>query len=152
MGTSAERAHRVLNPNDYRFRYTPDRIDTLLPDEIFVFGSNMAGRHGAGAALLAKTRFGAKQGVGVGITGQCYALPTKGFMIETLPLPAIRVGIENMIDCSRTQMSKCFLVTKIGCGLAGYSVSQIGELFIGIDLPVNVIIPVEFDRERRRKQ
>lgn len=123
---------------------TPERIDSLRPNEIFVFGSNLAGRHGAGAALLAAKRFGAQRGVGEGRTGQCYALPTKDENIQTLPLREINCYVIEFLNYANRNADLTFLVTKIGCGLAGYSVDEIAPMLHKV--PKNVILPVEFEQ------
>jgi hypothetical protein len=88
---------------------------------IFVFGSNLAGRHGRGAALCAKNAHGAVYGVGVGRTGNAYAIPTKDERIRTLPLERIAPYVSAFLDYARANPDLEFEVTKIGCGLAGYS-------------------------------
>lgn len=104
--------------------------DGTLPasGQIFVFGSNLAGRHGAGSALIAKEKFGAKYGIGKGLTGQSYAIPTKDFNIKTIPLDLIKPGIIDFLRFASTT-DKQFFVTRIGCGLAGYQDYQIAPLF-----------------------
>jgi hypothetical protein len=121
---------------------TPEKITSLKPNEIFVFGSNLAGRHGAGAALLAVRQFGAKHGVGEGITGHCYALPTKDENIQTLPLREIACYVVEFLNYAASHPDLTFLVTKIGCGLAGYSFNEIAPMFR--NAPKNVVLPVEF--------
>jgi len=123
---------------------TPEKITSLKPQEIFVFGSNLAGRHGAGAALLAAQRFGAKRGVGEGPTGYCYAIPTKDENIQTLPLREINCYVIEFLNYANMNPGLTFLVTKIGCGLAGYSVEEIAPMFHKV--PKNVILPVEFEQ------
>lgn len=93
-------------------------------DEIFVFGSNLAGIHGKGAALHARQYYGAKYGEGKGLTGHAYALPTKRTPRETLPLSEIRKHINEFIDFAEAHPEKRFLITRVGCGLAGYSWSS----------------------------
>jgi hypothetical protein len=116
-------------------------ITELKPNQVFVFGSNLSGRHGKGAALQA-VKFGAEYGIGVGPTGQCYAIPTKGFKLEVLPLEVIQgyVGIFNR--WAKANPHQEFLLTPIGTGLAGYSPEQIAPMFK--DSPSNVILPPEF--------
>ena len=97
--------------------------------EIFVFGSNLAGRHGKGAALIAAKRFGAVYGVGSGITGQCYAIPTKDEDLHTLSLEAIAVYAKTFCQYTHAHPDKRFFVSAVGCGLAGYKPSEIGSLF-----------------------
>ena len=123
-------------------KYTPDHITELKPNEVFVFGSNLAGIHGAGAARFAHKVFGAKFGVGIGMTGRCYALPTKDENIWTLPLTEIQGYVMDFLDYAIENPDKIFLVTQIGCGLAGWTPENIAPMFK--DHPNNVIIPKEF--------
>ena len=125
--------------------FTPERIDALKENEVFVFGSNYSGRHGAGAAYLAWNKFGAEMGIGEGLTGQCYALPTMDEYFRTLPLVEIKGKIENFINVCKEHIGKVFLLTKIGCGIAGYSPAQIALLFKEfLPLPSNLMLPREF--------
>lgn len=89
-------------------------------NDIFVFGSNQAGRHGKGAALFARKHHGAKYGQGYGLQGQSYAIPTKDEHIKTLPLDTIQIYIEDFIKFAKEHPELTFNITKIGCGLAGY--------------------------------
>lgn len=113
--------------------------DGPLAAPIFVFGSNEAGRHGAGAALFARRHHGAVYGVGRGRTGNAYALPTKDGRIRTLPLEAIAANVDEFIRYARANPALTFTVTRIGCGLAGYSDAQIAPLFRSA--PANCILP-----------
>lgn len=106
---------------------------------IFVFGSNEAGRHGAGAALFARQRRGAVYGEGRGPTGFAYAIPTKDKELRTLPLARIKSGIEQFLCYAAEHPELEFEVTRIGCGLAGYSDASIAPLFK--DAPANCILP-----------
>jgi type IV secretory pathway TrbF-like protein len=106
---------------------------------VFVFGSNLAGRHGRGAALYARQKHGAEYGVGVGRTGNSYAIPTKDEKIKTLPLDAIRRHVSDFIEYARSCPHEAFEVTRIGCGLAGYDDSEIAPMFKGC--PPNCILP-----------
>lgn len=110
--------------------------------QIFVFGSNLAGRHGKGAALWAKRHHGAILGVGEGPTGTCYAIPTKDHQIQTLPLEQINKHVDKFLDYARLHPELEFLVTRIGCGLAGYTDDQISPMFI--DAPDNCVLPEEW--------
>lgn len=110
--------------------------------EIFVFGSNRAGRHGKGAALFARQNHGAVYGQGEGLQGTSYAIPTKDERIKTLPLYEIADHVRKFIGFAVNNPNLAFKLTPIGCGLAGYRYDQIGPLFKGS--PNNVIIPVEF--------
>lgn len=107
----------------------------IKPDEIFVFGSNLAGRHGAGAARDAVTKYGAIYGQGVGLQGRSYALPTKDASIATLPLPAVDQAIDDFMKFAESRPELRFYVTPVGCGLAGYTREQIKPLFEG--MPAN---------------
>jgi hypothetical protein len=109
--------------------------------EIFVFGSNLAGRHGKGAALYAKQHHGAVYGQGWGIQGNSFAIPTKDENFRTLPLDRIKGYVADFLRIA--EISVCtFRLTPIGCGLAGYKPEQIAPMFKGAT--DNVIIPDEF--------
>ena len=107
-----------------------------------MFGSNLAGRHGAGAARQAMQQFGARYGIGEGPTGQCYAIPTKDSTVTTLPLDAIKVHVEKFLDFAEENGYRTFLLTEIGCGLAGYSPKDIAPFFR--NAPLNVVLPERF--------
>ena len=109
---------------------------------IFVFGSNEAGRHGAGAALFAKQHHGAKYGQGFGLQGSSFAIPTKDGNINTLPLEKIKEYVDKFLEFAYIHSELTFQLTPIGCGLAGYKYKDIAPMFI--DAPKNVIIPKEF--------
>ena len=116
-------------------------VDGTLPtsDEIFVFGSNLAGRHGAGAAKVA-TKFGAVYGVGYGLAGNSFAIPTKDIVLDVLPLPTIQAFVDDFLKFARmTFNTQKFFMTRIGCGLAGYYDEQIAPMFRGA--PVNINFP-----------
>ena len=127
-------------------KFTPENISSLEPHQIFVFGSNFAGIHGAGAAALAHKKFGAVWGKGVGLYGQSYALPTKDHQIITLALTDIEYQIDLFLGTANCFLQLEFLVTKIGCGLAGYSVEDIAALFKGKEIPSNVVLPECFHK------
>ena len=119
--------------------HTPERISNLNPNEIFVFGSNLAGMHGGGAAWIAYERFGAIMGQGVGLQGQSYAIPTMQGGVET-----IKPYVDEFIEFASKHPEYKFLVTKIGCGIAGFRVEEIAPLFAeAIDMD-NVILPEDF--------
>ena len=115
---------------------TPDYITRLEPNEIFVFGSNLAGFHGGGAARIAYEQFGAEWGVGVGRTGQCYAIPTMQGGVET-----IRPYVNEFIRYAEQHPELTFLVTRIGCGIAGFTDEQIAPLFAAARNLSNVELP-----------
>ena len=104
--------------------YTPDFITQLSDNEIFVFGSNLHGMHGGGAARIAHQKFGAEWGVGVGVTGQCYAIPTMHGGID-----AIKPYVDDFIAYAKEHTEFHFLVTRIGCGIAGFTDEQMAPLF-----------------------
>ena len=109
---------------------------------IFVFGSNLMGIHGAGAALHAAKNFGAKRGVGVGRTGNAYAIPPKRTPWETLELREIEPHVRRFKQYAAEHPDDTFMLTAIGCGLAGFKPSQIAPMFSGS--PANVEMPDEF--------
>ena len=96
---------------------------------VFVFGSNLAGRHGKGAALSAVREHGARYGLGIGYHGNSYAIPTKDANIKTLPLRDIKFYVDEFLNFAKHHPELTFNVTKIGCGLAGYSEMEIAPLF-----------------------
>ena len=110
--------------------------------DIFVFGSNLAGRHGKGAALFAKNHRGAIYGRGEGLQGNSYAIPTKDAHLKTLPLNNIMLGVARFIKFATEHPELTFELTPIGCGLAGYQPRDIGPMFA--DAPPNVKKPKEF--------
>lgn len=126
----------------YHREYTPEFITELKPNEIFVFGSNIHGMHGGGAAAIAFRKFGAEWGVGEGLTGQCYALPTMEGGVDY-----IAEKVENFIACAKEHPELKFYVTKIACGIAGFSIEEIGPLFADAIPMENVILPREFVEE-----
>ena len=109
---------------------------------IFVFGSNLAGRHGRGAAHEALLRHGAVYGQGYGPQGNSYAIPTKDERLRSLPLSEIARHVEAFLSYARANPRLTFQLTPIGCGLAGYSPRDIAPMFD--DVPPNVIRPPEF--------
>jgi hypothetical protein len=110
--------------------------------KVFVFGSNLAGRHGKGAALCARQEYGAEYGVGEGRTGNAYAIPTKGHRLEVLPLTSIEKSVRKFLAYAAQHSSEQFFVTRIGCGLAGYTDAQIAPFFKYA--PPNVELPKEW--------
>lgn len=108
--------------------------------EIFVFGSNLAGRHGAGAALFARNHYGAEYGIGEGLTGDSYALPTKDAHIQTLPYHKIDKAIARFLAFAKEHPEMRFLLTPVGCGLAGYKRSTIWKSLKTHGMPSNVVL------------
>jgi hypothetical protein len=123
----------------YNREFTPERITELNPNEIFVFGSNLAGSHGGGAALLAYNRFGAIWGQGVGLQGQSYGIPTMQGGVET-----IKPYVDEFIEFAKQHPEFKFLVTRIGCGIAGFRDEEIAPLFNDAIDVENVILPKDF--------
>lgn len=120
-------------------RISPAVIEHLQPNEIFVFGSNLQGMHGGGAARAAYRKFGAIMGCGVGLQGQSYAIPTMQGGVET-----IRPYVDDFIAFARTHRELKFLVTRIGCGIAGFRDEEIAPLFRAALHEPNVYLPQEF--------
>jgi hypothetical protein len=112
--------------------------------EIFCFGSNLSGIHGAGAAKTAMDLYGAKWGKGVGHHGRSYAIPTKDERIRTLPLESVAKYVTDFIAYARQNPDLTFYVTKIGCGLAGFKESDIAPLFVDCLTLDNVLLPRDF--------
>jgi hypothetical protein len=106
---------------------------------IFVFGSNLAGRHGKGAALTAFREHGAIYGQGMGLQGNSYAIPTKDEDLKTLPLNKIKKYVEMFIRFAELNPELHFTVTRIGCGLAGYEDADISPMFA--NAPMNCVLP-----------
>jgi uncharacterized protein (DUF1810 family) len=120
-------------------RYTPEMINYLEENEIFVFGSNLQGWHGGGAAAAAHMWFGAIWGCGVGIQGQSYAIPTMhGGVKEIKPF------VDEFIIYAKEHPELTFLVTRIGCGIAGFHDEDIAPLFKGCEESENIILPKSF--------
>ena len=130
----------------YNRDYTPERITELKPNEIFVFGSNLDGAHGGGAARIAYNRFGAIWGQGVGLQGQCYAIPTMQGGVET-----IKPYVDEFIKFARQHQEYKFLVTRIGCGIAGFKDEDIAPLFKDALEVENIILPHEFVKHLNKK-
>jgi hypothetical protein len=126
---------------------TPPNITILAANEIFVFGSNYAGRHGKGAALVALQKFGAVSGQGTGLMGRSYGIATKGWNLDALPLSKIGEQVSTFFAFARARPDLKFLVTEIGCGLAGYKPEDVAPLFCAV-IPGNVILPASFHRQR----
>ena len=120
-------------------KYTPENITSLAQNEVFVFGSNLQGSHGGGAAAAAVRYFGAIWGQGVGMQGQCYAIPTMHGGVDV-----IRPYVDEFIEFAKGHPELTFLVTRIGCGIAGFRDEQMAPLFAdALELP-NVVLPKSF--------
>ena len=119
--------------------YTPERITELKADEIFVFGSNLEGMHGGGAAWFAFRTFGAVMGCGVGHRGQSYAIPTMQGGVET-----IKPYVDEFIEYAKSHPELFFYVTRIGCGIAGFRDKEIAPLFAAAREVENICLPKSF--------
>ena len=117
-------------------RFTPDFITELKENEVFVFGSNLSGFHGGGAARIAADKFGAVWGQGVGLQGQSYAIPTMQGGVDT-----IKPYVDDFISFAKDHPELTFLVTKIGCGIAGFTEEEIAPLFRAAHSLDNVVLP-----------
>lgn len=116
-----------------------------MSDPVFVFGSNLAGRHGKGAALFARQNRGAVYGQGVGMQGNIYAIPTKDAKLQTLHISEIKLYADQFLAFAEAHPELKFQLTPIGCGLAGYKPEQIAPLFGRAFRPDgNIIFPMEF--------
>ena len=123
----------------YNREYTPNMISALKENAIFVFGRNLGGMHGGGAARAAYNRFGAVWGQGVGLQGQSYAIPTMQGGVET-----IKPYVDEFIEFAQAHPELKYLVTRIGCGIAGFRDEQIAPLFAAAIDQDNIILPREF--------
>ncbi|MBQ7279637.1 MAG: hypothetical protein IJR13_02790 [Bacteroidales bacterium] len=127
--------------SEFTNRITPDHITSLENNQIFVFGSNPEGQHNGGAAMTAVNLFGAQIGVGEGLQGQSYAIPTTQSLRET------RAAVERFLTFAEKHPDMTFLVTRVGCGNAGHSISDMAAMFVrAIDIK-NVWLPIDFWEE-----
>lgn len=124
---------------EHKCGITPIRISSLREGEIFVFGSNLSGFHGGGAARTAYSKFGAVWGQGVGLQGQSYAIPTMHGGVES-----IRPYVEDFIDFAKANPDLRFLITRIGCGIAGFRDVEMAPLFKECLQLSNVTLPDPF--------
>lgn len=129
----------IQRPNIAGREFTPENINTLRPNEVFVFGSNLAGSHGGGAARAALNKFGAVWGQGVGLQGQSYAIPTMQGGVET-----IKPYVDRFIEFAKSHPELKFYVTRIGCGIAGFKDEEIAPLFTAAAGIENIILPRTF--------
>jgi hypothetical protein len=120
-------------------RVSPQWITTLADDEVFVFGSNLEGLHGGGAALLAYERFGAIWGQGTGLQGKSYGIPTMHGGVDV-----IAPYVDEFIAFAREHRELRFLVTEIGCGIAGFTVEEMAPLFKDAMDEENIYLPQRF--------
>ena len=123
----------------YDREFTPEWINSLKENEVFVFGSNLGGFHAGGAARVALERFGAVWGQGVGLQGQSYAIPTMHGGVDV-----IAPYVDEFITFAREHRDMKFLVTPIGCGIAGFKVKDIAPLFAAAIDVENILLPESF--------
>ena len=123
----------------YNRDFTPNWIKQLKENEIFVFGSNLGGMHGGGAARAAMDHYGAVWGQGVGLQGQSYAIPTMHGGVDV-----IKPYVDEFVAFARQHPELRFLVTRIGCGIAGFAVEEIAQLFADAIDDENIILPEDF--------
>lgn len=134
-------------------KYTPENITELGEDEMFVFGSNLEGNHAGGAAFTALTHFGAVMGQGEGPQGKSYAIPTMQGGVET-----IKPYVDRFTELAREWDQTTFYVTKIGCGIAGFTPEEIAPLFdeaydlYNVRLPESFAKVIEARRARERRK
>ena len=128
--------------------FTPENISKLKQNEVFVFGSNKAGNHVGGAARVAVEKFGAIMGHGEGLQGQSYAIPTLDEQMDKVSTEELTRSVRRFADYTRYNTDKVFYVTKIGCGIAGFSVEEIVEVFKSVSFGDNVVLPQEFGEEK----
>lgn len=125
-------------------RITPENITDIKDNEVFVFGSNLSGRHGKGAAKTA-LGWGARWGQAAGIQGKTYGIPTKDASIRrTLTIDEIKPFVDDFIEWAKHHTGNIFYVTEIGCGLAGYKPKDIAPLFAKCVELTNVKLPARF--------
>lgn len=120
-------------------RITPSWITSLQDNEVFVFGSNLQGMHGGGAARVAYEKFGAVWGQGVGIQGQSYGIPTMHGGVDV-----IKPYVDDFVEYVKQHPDKKFLVTPIGCGIAGFTEAEIAPLFKDAVDVENIWLPEKF--------
>lgn len=125
-------------------KLTPELINELKDNEIFVFGSNTKGLHAGGAAYYASKLFGAEWGVSEGITGRAYAIPTCTPAIEKVSVQDLKLSVDRFIQYATENNNFNFLVTPIGCGIAGWSAEEVAPMFESAATLPNVSLPEIF--------
>lgn len=128
--------------------FTPENISELKQNEVFVFGSNKAGNHVGGAARVAVEKFGAVMGQGEGLQGQSYAIPTLNEQMNKVSTEELTRSVRRFAEYTLYNTDQVFYVTKIGCGIAGFSVDEIAEVFKNVSFGDNVVLPQEFGEEK----
>lgn len=131
--------------NNHRMKYTPDRIDSLESNQVYVFTSNLIGYHSGETSLIALHRFGAIWGQAEGPQGQCYAIPVdiRGEAIDNVS-NYLKRHIRKFLEYAKEHQEKEFLVTKIGCGIAGFDEDFIASFFSDALQIRNICLPKSF--------
>jgi hypothetical protein len=125
-------------------------MDEFGENGVFVFGSNMLGMHGAGAAFQALRQYGAEEGVYYGHKGRSFAIPTKNKRWRVMPVHEIKMYTDRLLEYAAANLHLFFVVTRIGCGYSGYTDDEIAPLFN--DAPVNCILPTEWRKHDTRTE
>lgn len=123
--------------------FTPDHIEELKENEVFVFGSNLAGNHAGGAAHVALKKFGAIYGLGEGLAGNSYAFPTLDRNMQRLSFERLVEAKDELYRVANKYPEKTFFVTKVGTGIAGIPLDEMRRVFEG-EKPPNIVLPKEF--------
>ena len=130
-------------------KFTPENIQELKENQVFVFGSNMNGNHAGGAARLAVEKFGAIMGQAEGLQGQSYAIPTLDKDMEKVTEEDLITYLGNLRNFANKHPEKEFLLTAIGTGIAGFDTNYMAYMVLRANLPGNVTIPEEFSKIKR---
>lgn len=129
--------------------FTPENITELEPNEVFVFGSNKTGNHAGGAARIAVDKFGAVMEQGEGMQGQSYAIPTLDENMQRVSIEELTRSVRRFAEYTLQHLDNTFYVTKIGCGIAGFSIEEVSDIFKRVAFGSNVILPQEFGEEKQ---
>jgi hypothetical protein len=127
--------------------YTPESIQSLKDNEVFVFGTNQFAKHAGGAAMIAAEKFGTLNGIApIGLCGQSYGIITTSFTDQPVSLHFVQLQVEALYEFARLRPELTFYVTKIGTGIAGFPMAEMQDLFfqVHIQKPNNIILPKEF--------
>ena len=127
--------------------FTPENLNYLMPNEIFVFGSNRQGKHYSGAAKIANDKFGAKFGQGYGAQGQSFAIATVDFSTpqrEKVSIEHIIFQIHQLFHYATENSNQVFYLTAIGTGIAGFTIQEIADVLIDLTIPMNLRLPMSF--------
>lgn len=142
---------QIWNNNPWKTRISQPLITKLNTNEVFVFGSNCSGKHHGGAARLAMDKFGAVYSYGLGLMGDSFAIPTLSTLGNVLTIDMIQGYVNHFIDFAICNPKLTFLVTEIGCGIAGFKVEEIAPLFKSAQVVSNIHLPLKFWKELRNE-